>query len=108
MSNLLDDATMRLRAQLAADANIAHLRRLSGKRRMPRVFRALADVRSLAAALLLASTILTGVGSAVAASACVSEDSTRAAIGTERLGCVWWGDVQGNGRGRTVWNRPNS
>ncbi len=41
------------------------------------------------------------------ATSCVSEDSTRAQIGSDRFGCVWWAQFEGNNRGRTVWNRPN-
>lgn len=99
MFDLLDDAALRTRAQLAADAHIAHLRTLARKRR-PRVW--------LLVAVMWAFTLVGAAPVTVAASACETETSTRSALlGTDVAGCVWWGSLQGNGRGATVWNRPN-
>ncbi len=112
MFDLLDDAAMRTRAQLAADAHIAHLRTLSRKRPyLPTVGRRV--LRRVAGAVLLALAFAVEVVAptavvvgAAAAVSCVSEDSAQARIGTDLAGCVWWAGWQGNGRGHTVWNRP--
>lgn len=100
MSVLLDDAAMRVRAQLAADAHIAGLRRLSRK-----PLRVRFELVVVLLAVLAAFGGVAVAGAALAATSCVSEDSNHARIGTDRFGCVWWAQTQGNGRGRTVWNR---
>ncbi len=98
-------AALRNRARLANDAYFAHLRRRIATPRTPR---GLAALQWVAVVVMFGAFVLAGVAPfAVTASACDAEDSTRAAIGTDVAGCIWWGSLQGNGRGDTVWNRPN-
>lgn len=124
MSDLLDVAAMRVRAQLAADANIADLRRRARKPLAPRLVQrvraALAtplylvgayplNVAWLATSVLWLALFVAASGSVtVMTTMCRAEDSAVTRVGVETFGCVWWGSLQGNGRGDTVWNRPTS
>ncbi len=54
----------------------------------------------------VAGSVLTYCG--LVASSCVTEDSARARVGTDRFGCVRWADLNGNGQGRTRYNAPGS
>ncbi len=94
-----------IRIETADELHMSYLRTQAEKRRATR---RRFGFDSFAAAVLIAAAVLVGVGPFVGtATACVAEDSSVARIGTDRLGCVWWAQFQGNGQGRTVWNRPN-
>ncbi len=58
-------------------------------------------------ALVVAAALAGGVGTytAIATTACAEESATSTHTGTNRFGCIWWAGIQGNGHGRTVWNR---
>jgi hypothetical protein len=103
--------------QLVDRAHAEHdtrLRQIAARRAMPRwrrvlTYRASSGYRIVTAlALVWTAFNLAAITmpTAMHATACVAEDSSRAHIPTGPLGCIWWGGLQGNGHGATVWNTP--